>query len=100
VERRSGHANPRCQSDRSELVAPPQLDDPALHSSRGLGGTPSRVGGTVLEAGETTSAVVAMRTGKATTADVMSPIANKSAAREPTSGRSAWAVSCSEVTVW
>ena len=35
-----------------------------------------------------TSAVVAVSTVKATTAEVMSPIANKSAARESASGRS------------
>ena len=43
---------------------------------------------TQLNCAPTTSAVVAMSPVKATTAEVMSPIANTSAAREPASGHS------------
>src|SRR5271168_4445372 len=37
VEGRGRHVEPRGQAGRPQLVAPPQLDDAALHALRGLG---------------------------------------------------------------
>jgi hypothetical protein len=36
VERRGGHVEPRGQASRPELVTTPQLNDSALHPSRGF----------------------------------------------------------------